>query len=137
MKILHILSEQFNSFTNSTDDGDGQRELAFPPVRPKFSVNDLTIGQVSVIKRLANGTLNVETASDKDINTINDLVDLEILDDNTEFTELGNKIVYVITKNGGSNDTKLAGIRDRKLGRNNPQRGDTDREFDLMNSGID
>lgn len=136
MKILNILNEQFGEFDDGMDDGQGKpRELAFPLVRPSFSVNDLTIGQVSVIKRLSNGSLNVETASDKDLEVINDLTDLEILDDDVEFTELGNKIVSIITKNGGSAQTKIAGMRDRKLGRNNPQRGDTDREFDLMNTG--
>lgn len=88
MKIQNILSEDF------------QAQVATPAPKIKFS--DLNTLQVRVLQKLADGSLDVDTASDSEYDIMADLAELGLLDNEYQLTKAGQKAVAIAQKLGGS-----------------------------------
>lgn len=84
MRILDVLiSENFNF-----DDNDVTGFTA-----PKMSVSDLNSLQLRTLDRVKTGQVDIETASDKELDIIMDLIELGLIDDDGNITDAGNEAV--------------------------------------------
>lgn len=84
MRILDVLiSENFDF-----DDGDVTGFTA-----PKISVSDLNSLQLRTLNRVKTGQVDIETASDKELDIIMDLIELGLIDDDGNVTDAGNEAV--------------------------------------------
>lgn len=84
MRILDVLiSENFDF-----DDGDVTGFAA-----PKISVSDLNSLQLRTLNRVKTGQVDIETASDKELDIIMDLIELGLIDDDGNVTDAGNEAV--------------------------------------------
>ncbi|BBA65444.1 predicted ORF [Xanthomonas phage XacN1] len=89
MKIQNILSEDF------------QAQVAATPA-PKIKFSDLDTLQVRVLQKLADGSLDVDTAKDSEYDIMADLAELGLLDQDYQLTKAGQKAVAIAQKLGGS-----------------------------------
>lgn len=95
MKILEILVKE------NFDFGDDAEVKGFSA--PKISVSDLNTLQLRTLNRLKNGVVDLDSASDKELEIIMDLIDLGLVDvdgnvtddtddtDDTDVTDTGTK----------------------------------------------
>jgi hypothetical protein len=83
-----------------------------------LTFRDLNSRQVSVLKRIANGSLDPELANEKELEVLDSLVDMGLLTDLAyELTPQGQRVVQIARKYGSSLETRDAGLRDEKLNR--------------------
>lgn len=98
MHIQDILNEDFKS--NSSV--------------PSIRFNDLNTLQVRTLLRLADGEVDIESASDSEYDVMADLADMGLLDDEYNLNERGQKAVAIAKKLGGSAEVADARARQRK-----------------------
>jgi hypothetical protein len=89
MNIQNILSEDF------------QAQVAATPA-PKIKFSDLDTLQVRVLQKIADGSLDVDTAKDSEYDIMADLAELGLLDQEYQLTKAGQKAVAIAQKLGGS-----------------------------------
>lgn len=89
MKIQNILSEDF------------QAQVAATPA-PKIKFSDLNSLQVGILQRMADGSVTVDNATDKQYDIMADLAELGLLDQEYQLTKAGQKAVAIAQKLGGS-----------------------------------
>jgi hypothetical protein len=89
MKIQNILSEDFEA------------QVAATPA-PKIKFNDLNSLQVGILQRMADGSVTVDNATDKQYDIMADLAELGLLDQEYQLTKAGQKAVAIAQKLGGS-----------------------------------
>lgn len=111
MKILEILVKE------NFDFGDDAEVKGFSA--PKISVSDLNTLQLRTLNRLKNGVVDLDSASDKELEIIMDLIDLGLVDvdgnvtdatDVTDVTGTGTKASEKPESNvqfGGEDDEEL------------------------------
>lgn len=81
MKILEILVKE------NFDFGDDAEVKGFSA--PKISVSDLNSLQLRTLNRLKDGVVDLDTASDKELEIIMDLIDLGLVDADGNVTDAG------------------------------------------------
>lgn len=89
MKIQNILSEDF------------QAQVAATPA-PKIKFSDLNSLQVGILQRMADGSVTIDNATDKQYDIMADLAELGLLDQEYQLTKAGQKAVAIAQKLGGS-----------------------------------
>lgn len=89
MKIQNILSEDF------------QAQVAATPA-PKIKFSDLNSLQVGILQRMADGSVTIDNATDKQYDIMADLAELGLLDQDYQLTKAGQKAVAIAQKLGGS-----------------------------------
>jgi hypothetical protein len=89
MNIQNILSEDF------------QAQVAATPA-PKIKFSDLDTLQVRVLQKIADGSLDVDTAKDSEYDIMADLAELGLLDQDYQLTKAAQKAVAIAQKLGGS-----------------------------------
>ncbi len=85
MQIQQLISEDFSP-------------EAAPAARPQLRLRDLNTLQRRTLQRLANGQVDVDSASDAEFEIINDLYQLGLLDQAYQLTKAGAKAVEIIKK---------------------------------------
>lgn len=113
MKIQTILNEDFSQDMDAGSVGDTQ-----PPATsvPKLRFNDLSTVQVGTLQRIANGSIDVDSASESDYDTMTELADLGLLDQEYQLNDRGAKVVAIAKKMGGSSELLAARAKQAKLG---------------------
>lgn len=81
MKILEILVKE------NFDFGDDAEVKGFSA--PKISVSDLNSLQLRTLNRLKDGVVDLDSASDKELEIIMDLIDLGLVDADGNVTDAG------------------------------------------------
>lgn len=81
MKILEILVKE------NFDFGDDAKVKGFSA--PKISVSDLNSLQLRTLNRLKDGVVDLDSASDKELEIIMDLIDLGLVDADGNVTDAG------------------------------------------------
>lgn len=104
MNIQNILSEDF------------QAQVAATPA-PKIKFSDLDTLQVRVLQKIADGSLDVDTAKDSEYDIMADLAELGLLDQDYQLTKAGQKAVAIAQKLGGS--AELLAARKKQQSMNN------------------
>lgn len=89
MKIQNILAEDFGGQVAAT-------------AAPKIKFSDLDTLQVRILQKLADGSLDVESAKDSEYDIMADLAELGLLDQEYQLTKAGQKAVAIAQKLGGS-----------------------------------
>lgn len=122
MKIQNILSEDF------------QAQVAATPA-PKIKFSDLDTLQVRVLQKLADGSIDVDTAKDSEYDIMADLAELGLLDQDYQLTKAGQKAVAIAQKLGGS--AELLAAKKKQQSMNDFDRGsapalDIDAEDDIV-----
>ena len=115
MKIQTLLNEEFAANT--------------PAQKLRFS--DLNTLQVRTLLRIANGEVDVDSASEKEYDIITDLHDLGLLDDEYALAPRGLKAVEVANQLGGSAELVAARDKQGKL-----DSGAADRAADDIEAGV-
>ena len=105
MKINEILQEGFG------------QSVAF---------NDLEPLHIFVLKKMASGQLDLDNASDKTLDAVDDLSAFGLLDDNEQLTQRGMKFVKY-AKQSGSLQQRTAASRNAKGSINRGERGPRER----------
>jgi hypothetical protein len=121
MNIQNILSEDF------------QAQVASTPA-PKIKFSDLDTLQVRVLQKLADGSLDVDTAKDSEYNIMADLAELGLLDQEYQLTKAGQKAVAIAQKLGGSAELLAARKKQQSMnnfGRDGAPPVDVDAEDDI------
>lgn len=85
MRILDLLKENFN--LDLDDDGDTAGVTGF--TAPKISVSDLNSLQLRTLNRLRDGIIDMESASDKEMDIIIDLIEIGLVDADGNVTDAG------------------------------------------------
>lgn len=80
MKILDILVKE------SFDVGAG---VAVSTSRPTIAVSDLNSLQLRTLNRLKDGVVDIDSASDKELDVIMDLIDIGLVDTDGNVTDAG------------------------------------------------
>lgn len=88
-------------------------EEAFPTT--SISFGDLNTLQVRTLLRLADGSVDIDTASEKEYDIMSDLYDLGLLDQEYNLSERGQKAVAIAQKRGGSAEVQDAKRRQERL----------------------
>lgn len=103
MKILDILNEDFNM-----DDSDVRTFTA-----PKMSLSDLNSLQLRTLERLRDGVVDMESASEKELDIILDLIDMGLVDADGNVTVSGEEASDEPDTNvtlGAEDDLNLDGL---------------------------
>lgn len=88
-----------------------------------LTFRDLNSRQVSVLKRIANGSLDPDLAGENELPVLDTLADMGLLTTlGYELTPQGERVVQIARKYGSSLETRDAAMRDRKLGRDSFER---------------
>lgn len=111
MKIQNILNEDFGTQIAAT-------------AAPKIKFSDLDTLQVRVLQKLADGSLDVDSAKDSEYDIMADLAELGLLDGEYQLTKAGQKAVAIAQKLGGS--AELLAAQKKQQSMNNFDRGAAD-----------
>lgn len=87
---------------------------------PVLTYRDLNSMQVSCLVRIMDETLSYETASPREMATIDSLIDLGLVDDAYQLTSAGLRAAQ-LGKKYGSKDRRRASVTDTKLNRTGGQ----------------
>lgn len=85
MKILELLIRENFDF----EIGQGERDGGSSFSAGNISVSDLNSLQLRTLKRLQDGTVNIESASDKELDLIMELIEIGLVDDDGRLTDSG------------------------------------------------
>lgn len=84
MKIQELLITEKFDFDNDTDTTTGTGFKA-----PKISVADLNSLQINTLNRLKDGRVSIDSASEKELDVIMDLIDIGLVDAEGNVTDSG------------------------------------------------
>ncbi|QDJ96460.1 hypothetical protein Xoosp13_274 [Xanthomonas phage Xoo-sp13] len=117
MKIQSILNEDFAPTTppTATDDTGAAPQTPVEDGGDSLRFNDLSAAQVGTLKRIASGAIDVDSASDSDYDTMVELADLGLLDQEYNVNERGQKVIAIAKRLGGSSDILAARAKQDKL----------------------
>lgn len=82
---------------------------------PTVTFNDLNTLQVRTLLRIANGEVDVDSASEKEYDIMTDLVDLGLLDQEYQLSQRGSNAVLIAKKLGGSAEVQAARQRTQAM----------------------
>lgn len=85
MRILELLKENFGLGLDDEADGSGVSGFT----APKISVSDLNSLQLRTLNRLRDGIIDMESASDKEMDIIIDLIEIGLVDADGNVTDAG------------------------------------------------
>lgn len=106
MKILDILLTEDFDFEGDVDTAKGF-------TAPAISVSDLNSLQLRTLKRVDSGLVDIESANEKELDIILDLIDLGLIDEEGNLTDAGRQAIESDTATS-SNDNAMNSDKERE-----------------------
>ncbi len=119
MKILDLLIKENFDFEI------GQDERSFSA--GKISVSDLNSLQLRTLKRLQDGSVDIENASDKELDLIMELIETGLVDDDGRLTDAG--LEAIESPANTNSEYRTTEVPDELADLSNPDDTNSDIEF--------